>query len=68
MLQSKGENVCGNILCQQKSASIYEMNFGYMEEGKKRNALVKVSVCGACSEKLNYKMKLKKLRGLEKEE
>ena len=63
MLESKGEKVCGNVVCGKKSASVYEMNFGYVEEGQKRNALVKVSVCGGCSEKLNYKKKLRKVKG-----
>lgn len=38
------------------------MNFGYMEDEKKKNALVKVSVCEECGDKLNYKKKLKKVR------
>ena len=38
------------------------MNFGYVEDEKKKNALVKVSVCKECGDKLNYKKKLKKVR------
>lgn len=37
------------------------MNFGYTEDGNKKNALVKVSVCEECGDKLNYKKKLKKI-------
>ena len=62
MIESKGEKICGSVHCEKKSGSIYEMNFGYVEEGKKRNALVKVSVCRECSEKLNYKKKLKRVK------
>ena len=39
------------------------MNFGYVEEGVKKNALVKVSVCKDCSLKLNFKKALKKVEG-----
>ncbi len=38
------------------------MNFGYKEDGEKKNALVKVSVCITCALKLNYKNALKKLK------
>ena len=37
------------------------MNFGYKEEGTKKNALVKVSVCEDCAFKLNYKKALKRV-------
>ena len=37
------------------------MNFGYMEQGLKKNALVKVSVCKECAFRLNYKKALKKI-------
>ena len=37
------------------------MNFGYMEEGGKKNALVKVSVCCECGRKLNHKKALTKI-------
>lgn len=37
------------------------MNFGYIEDGSKKNALVKISVCKNCAIKLNYKKSLKKV-------
>jgi hypothetical protein len=37
------------------------MNFSYIEEGQKRNALVKVSVCPQCAIKLNYHKALNQL-------
>ncbi|KAG0179406.1 hypothetical protein DFQ29_002127 [Apophysomyces sp. BC1021] len=33
----------------------WEVNFGYMEEGIKKNELVKVRLCSECSDRLNYK-------------
>ena len=39
------------------------MNFGYVEEGEKKNALVKVSVCADCGRKLNFKKALTKIEG-----
>lgn len=38
------------------------MNFGYLESGEKKNALVKVSVCKDCAFKLNYKKVLKEVK------
>jgi protein FRA10AC1 len=33
----------------------YEVNFGYVEEGVKKNALVKVLVCPSCALKLFHR-------------
>jgi protein FRA10AC1 len=38
------------------------MNFRYVENGIKKNALVKVCVCFECSKKLNYKKELRKVK------
>ena len=37
------------------------MNFGYLEHGEKKNALVKCRLCFECSYKLNYHHKKKEL-------
>lgn len=42
------------------------MNFGYTESGKKKNALVKVSLCDKCEKKLNYRKSHKKVPQTEK--
>lgn len=57
----KGQRMCGEVLCKNKVGSVYEMNFGYVEESKKKNALVKISVCPDCEIKLNYKKQLQKI-------
>ncbi|KAJ3165013.1 hypothetical protein HK101_000320 [Irineochytrium annulatum] len=44
----------------------WEVNFGYMEEGEKRNALVKLRLCDGCGDMLNYKRR-KEMRREEKE-
>ena len=38
------------------------MDFGYVEAGVKKNALVKVRLCPDCSWKLNYRKKRKEVR------
>jgi len=37
------------------------VNFGYLEQGEKKNALVKCRLCFECSYKLNYHHKRKEL-------
>ena len=39
----------------------WEVNFGYIELGEKKNALVKCRLCFECSYKLNYHHKRKEL-------
>ena len=40
----------------------WEVDFGYVEAGEKKNALVKVRLCPDCSYKLNYRRKRKEVR------
>lgn len=49
----------------------WEVNFGYLEHGEKKNALVKVRLCPDCSYKLNYhskKREVKREKKLKKKE
>ncbi|XP_054766052.2 protein FRA10AC1 homolog [Lytechinus pictus] len=51
----KGHFTCGNKKCnEQEGLRTWEVNFAYMEHGEKKNALVKLRLCEACSYKLNY--------------
>lgn len=61
VLAGKGEQECGEVKCDNKAINVFEMNFSYVEEGQKRNALVKVSVCPQCAIKLNYRKALNQL-------
>lgn len=45
VIKNKGERLCAALKCSKESTNVYEMNFGYVEDGVKKNALVKVSVC-----------------------
>lgn len=58
VLAGKGQFTCGNLQCfnSEKLAS-FEVNFGYIEQGIKKNALVKLRLCEECGHKLNYKRK-----------
>jgi protein FRA10AC1 len=57
VVSRRGEKTCAEVNCRVAAASVYEMNFGYLEEGKKKNALVKVAICKECSEKLSIAKK-----------
>jgi protein FRA10AC1 len=54
----KGQFICASTRCDSTSRlNSWEVNFGYMEDGEKKNELVKVRLCEDCSDKLNYKTK-----------
>ncbi|KAF9908721.1 hypothetical protein EC991_009531 [Linnemannia zychae] len=56
VMRGKGQFTCGNLRCDEaKGLESWEVNFGYVEQGEKKNALVKVRLCEKCSYKLNYK-------------
>uniref|UniRef100_A0A3B4AVU9 Uncharacterized protein n=1 Tax=Periophthalmus magnuspinnatus TaxID=409849 RepID=A0A3B4AVU9_9GOBI len=46
---------CGHKRCDNNDGlKSWEVNFAYVEQGEKRNALVKLRLCPECSFKLNY--------------
>eukprot|EP00002_Diphylleia_rotans_P039022 TRINITY_DN8957_c0_g1_i1.p1 TRINITY_DN8957_c0_g1~~TRINITY_DN8957_c0_g1_i1.p1 ORF type:complete len:212 (+),score=67.80 TRINITY_DN8957_c0_g1_i1:363-998(+) len=56
VFDGKGQFVCASKHCAQiDGLTSYEINFGYMEDGQKKNALVKIRLCDQCLEKANYK-------------
>jgi protein FRA10AC1 len=74
VMAGKGQFICASTRCESTTAlKSWEVNFGYMEDGEKKNELVKVRLCEGCSDKLNYKTKkrlaqtLKRKRKEEKE-
>ncbi len=55
MFSGKGQFICGNLKCEERiGLKSYEINFAYLEEGEKKNALVKLRVCPSCASKLNF--------------
>ena len=62
VIEGKGEEKCSEVRCKKPAVSVFEMNFGYSEDGEKKSALVKVSTCKDCAFKLNYKKALKKVK------
>ncbi|TRY87265.1 hypothetical protein DNTS_001134 [Danionella cerebrum] len=51
-----------NKRCEiQEGLKSWEVNFAYVEQGEKRNALVKLRLCPECSFKLNYHHKRKEV-------
>lgn len=58
----KGDKVCANVACERtEDLQPLEVVFGYMEEGKAKNVLVKCVVCERC------RKKMRKAQGKEKE-
>ena len=58
-----GQFVCGSIDCAEKTdLRSWEVPFGYVEAGEKRLALVKVRLCPACSDKLNYRKQMREVK------
>jgi protein FRA10AC1 len=63
VLEGKGQFSCGERHCQDKeSLTTWEVNFGYKEQGERKNALVKLRLCQTCAMKLNYHHKRKQVR------
>ncbi|KAI3384543.1 hypothetical protein SNEBB_003610 [Seison nebaliae] len=55
VVNGKGQFICSNKKCQINNSLLsWEINFGYMEYHQKKNELVKLRLCSACSKKLNY--------------
>lgn len=65
----KGQFECGNKHCSQREGlTSWEVNFGYIEKGEKKNALVKLRLCPDCSVKLNFHSKKRKAEKKKKVE
>ncbi|CAG8546406.1 8887_t:CDS:2 [Scutellospora calospora] len=51
----KGQLTCASTRCSEKvDLKSWEVNFAYIEDEQKKNALVKIRLCPKCSYKLNY--------------
>lgn len=49
----KGEKICANIACSRtESLETMEVVFGYMEDGKRHDVLVKCVLCEKCAKKM----------------
>lgn len=55
VIAGKGQFVCGAEDCKQtQKLKSYEVNFAYVEAGKRKQALVKLRVCPECTKKLFF--------------
>ena len=62
VVTGKGQFVCANKKCSSvKKLRTWEVNFGYVEQNIKKNALIKCRLCHDCSYKLNYHHKKKEV-------
>ncbi|NXF99388.1 F10C1 protein, partial [Sakesphorus luctuosus] len=67
VISGKGQFSCGNKHCdEQTGLKSWEVNFGYVEHGEKRNALVKLRLCPECSHKLNFHHRRKEVKTQKK--
>jgi|SRR5579862_8480343 hypothetical protein len=58
----KGQKICANVVCARGEAlEEMEVAFGYTEDGKRKNVLVKCVLCKKCAGKL------RKARGTEEQ-
>lgn len=64
-----GQFVCGSRKCQEKDMlRSWEVNFAYLEQGERKNALVKVRLCPEHSSQLNYTSKKREIKRLKHSE
>ncbi|XP_074856484.1 protein FRA10AC1 isoform X2 [Carettochelys insculpta] len=69
VVSGKGQFSCGNKHCDEKEGlKSWEVNFGYIEYGEKRNALVKLRLCPECSRKLNFHHRRREVKPKKKKE
>ncbi|CAL1599487.1 unnamed protein product [Knipowitschia caucasica] len=67
VVSGKGQFQCGHKRCEKEEGlKSWEVNFAYVEQGEKRNALVKLRLCPECSFKLNYHHKRKEVKAKTK--
>ncbi|XP_054060909.1 protein FRA10AC1 isoform X2 [Rissa tridactyla] len=67
VISGKGQFSCGNKHCDEKEGlKSWEVNFGYVEHGEKRNALVKLRLCPECSYKLNFHHRRREVKAHKK--
>ncbi|XP_062558682.1 protein FRA10AC1 [Armigeres subalbatus] len=65
----KGQFICGGRSCDDReSLRSWEVNFAYLEQGTKKNALIKLRLCPTCSDKLNYHSKKREIKRLKRRE
>lgn len=49
VISGKGQFICGNKICNEKEGlRSWEVNFAYIEQGQKKNALIKLSKLTSC--------------------
>nr|XP_025736635.1 protein FRA10AC1 isoform X2 [Callorhinus ursinus] len=69
VISGKGQFFCGNKCCDKKEdLKSWEVNFGYVEHGEKRNALVKLRLCQECSFKLNFHHRRKEVKSKKRKD
>ncbi|KAI8876052.1 hypothetical protein K501DRAFT_327226 [Backusella circina FSU 941] len=67
VVAGKGQFMCGSTRCDASAdLKSWEVNFGYVEDGEKKNELVKVRLCVACSDRLNYKTQRRQAKSKDK--
>lgn len=69
VVAGKGQFICGSTRCDASNElKSWEVNFGYVEDGEKKNELVKVRLCPECSDSLNYKTQKRQAKSKKMED
>lgn len=72
VIDGRGQFSCANKACtlprDETTTTLrsWEVNFAYVEQEQRKNALVKVRLCAECSSKLNYRSKKREVKKLKK--
>ncbi|CAG8620590.1 9605_t:CDS:2 [Paraglomus occultum] len=68
VVSGKGQFICASTRCSEREhLRSWEINFAYVEDDQKKNALVKIRLCPSCSNKLNYGKKHKEVQSKSKD-
>ncbi|XP_044747949.1 protein FRA10AC1 [Coccinella septempunctata] len=67
VISGRGQFSCAEKKCNCKERlKTWEVNFCYLENNEKKNALVKIKLCSECSAKLNYHSLKREVKRLKK--
>ncbi|CAG8494152.1 3070_t:CDS:2 [Paraglomus brasilianum] len=68
VISGKGQFICASTRCSEREhLRSWEINFAYVEDNQKKNALVKIRLCPSCSDKLNYEKKHNEIQSKPKD-
>lgn len=69
VIDGRGQFSCAHTKCTGRETTLrsWEVNFVYVEQTERKNALVKVRLCVTCSDMLNYRSKKREVKKLKRQ-